>query len=740
MAIALEDNKGISYVFACFILALVFWVYITWYSTRLVAKAKDLQEPDHHHIWKAFLVHTPRILAFTCINVVLLAFFLLDIPGSPDLSSLWCHIILILSFPWYFLVFRFWEWVIRRRSRSNDEWLIFLQRTRTVAYIVQAGWMIAAISVTALHKPLLSFWTLTSLLIILQLGMVLLLLIRREISEAKEEKDEDEEGPVTHEVSPRASTWKKLRYIVTRDQDRMYFRGFNIISAFAFTVYVATIFSVKVAVAIGSFPFMLLAFGVLLGIGNFITLVSVFVRFNFHLIFFVMALIIGAFVDPHYATIETKKEGTAKFDKRQKLKEYFYNWLTDTSRKASIDTAKEYDIYFVMANGGASRSGYWTAGILGGLEDGSDGKFSRHLFCLSGASGGSVGTSTFFSLLRMKDKVKANAEQKAIERVKANPKDSIGRLTPMTDAGVDFLKSDFLTYTLAHLLGPDIIRHTIPLSFIKDRAAALAYSIEKAADTSNVLYDSFSVRLSSLITQEGQKDYRLPILCINTTRMQDGSPGVISNIDMTDPIFNGRLDVLSLLNNTQDMKLSTAVVLGASFPYLSPAGRIDSKSNNSDSSESHYFVDGGYFDNSGAGVVNEMMIAMNDMLQNDSIFKDWKHKIKFRVIHISNTEPKKVNFGKINPMTNDLLAPIKTLLGSYGTQTTINDQRLKNFLFMLYKNDSSYTNIDLYDGKSEIKYSMNWVISQRQLKAMNTTTHSKGGFRRESERIAKWLY
>jgi len=151
-------------------------------------------------------------------------------------------------------------------------------------------------------------------------------------------------------------------------------------------------------------------------------------------------------------------------------------------------------------------------------------------------------------------------------------------------------------------------------------------------------------------------------------------------------------------------------------------------------------VDCGYFDKSGEGVVNEMMIAMHDMLENDPDFDAWKHKIKFRVIHISNTEPKNVNFGKINPMTNDLLAPIKTLLGSYGTQTTINDQRLKNFLFMLYKNDSNYTNIDLYEGKKAIQYSMNWVISKRQLKEMNKTTHSKGGFRKESDRIAKWLY
>ncbi|HEX7846256.1 MAG TPA: patatin-like phospholipase family protein [Chitinophagaceae bacterium] len=723
MAIALEDDKGISYVFACFILALVFWVYVTWYSTRLVAKAKDLQEGDQHHIWKAFQVHTPRILAFTCITVILLAFFQLDIPGSPYIDSVWAHLILLFSFSWYFLIFRFWERILRQRGRSKEAWLRFLERIRTTAYTVMLLWVIATISVTSLHKPLLSFWILTSLLLIIQTGMVLLLLIRREISEARSLPADDEAGPVS-EISPKSRLWKKFKYIITRENDRLYFRGFNIVSVVAFAVYVAAIIDVKVAVTIGSFPFMLLAFGVLLGIGNIITLISVFVRFNFHLLIFALAVLIGLFVDPHFATIVKKEKLAPSFQKRQDLKEYFHGWLTDSSRKTSIDSSGQYEIYFVMANGGASRSGYWTAGILGALEDGSDGKFSRHLFCLSGASGGSVGTSTFFSLLRMKNKVKQK----------------VGGKTPMTDASSEFLQSDFLTYTLAHMLGPDIIRHIIPLNFVQDRAAALAYSIEKAADTSNVLYDSFSVRLSSLITQKGKADYGLPILCINTTRMQDGSPGVISNIDMTDPMFNERIDVLSLLNGDQDMKLSTAVVLGASFPYVSPAGRINSKCDSCETTSCHYFVDGGYFDNSGAGVVNEMMIAMNDMLHNDSIFLPWKDKIKFRVIHISNTEPKLINYGKINPITNDLLAPVKTLLGSYGTQTTINDQRLKNFLYMLYKDSSHYTNIDLYEGKREIKYSMNWVISQRQLKAMIRTTHSKGGFLKESERMTNWAH
>ena len=427
----------------------------------------------------------------------------------------------------------------------------------------------------------------------------------------------------------------------------------------------------------------------------------------------------------------------AKFSERQDLKEYFTHWLKATSRKADMervlsDSTKKYPIFFVMANGGASRSGYWTSGVLSSLEYGTNGGFSNHLFCLSGASGGSVGTSTFFSLLREKNRLK-------------NENVSI------IDAANDFMDSDFLTFTLSHMLGPDILRHILPfLNYvIEDRAAALAFSLESAPNKNCFLYNSFSTRFSTFITQKGDSGYHLPILCINTTRMQDSGPAVISNISITgnnieNNYFNNRIDVLGLLSEDKDMKLSTAVVLGASFPYISPAGRIDaplitmdSSGNKDTSMEAQYFVDGGYFDNSGAGVVNEMIIAMNNMLKKDQAFSAYKGKLEFHVIHISNNEPKISKREPINPMTNDLLAPIRTMLGSYGTQTTINDQRLRNYLYSLYGDSRHYNNIDLYENIANLKFSMNWVISDMQRKLMNTTLYINPGYNREISNMAE---
>ena len=203
----------------------------------------------------------------------------------------------------------------------------------------------------------------------------------------------------------------------------------------------------------------------------------------------------------------------------------------------------------------------------------------------------------------------------------------------------------------------------------------------------------------------------LPALCINTTRMQDGRPGVISTIDLDTVIFGRRLDVLKTLKEGEDLNLSTLAVLGARFPYVSPAGRI----------RDNYFVDGGYFDNSGAGVVHEMIIELQRMVT-DSLQKDTSHflrKLRFYVIHTTNSPIGEMEVSKVHPLINDLAAPVKTLVGSYSNQTIINNLRLFRYLLQINGGDTTYIPFNLYLEKEKDVYPMNWVISKSTLLKMN---------------------
>ncbi|MBC7848104.1 MAG: patatin-like phospholipase family protein, partial [Chitinophagaceae bacterium] len=457
--------------------------------------------------------------------------------------------------------------------------------------------------------------------------------------------------------------------------------------------YFLTIFHFPFSVWLGSFSFVLLAFGVLAGMLGVISIISVANDINLHVFIFLLCVVVGLIpgFEPHEARLTTTMPANTKpFSTRPDLKTYFGNWLS--VRATAIDSAVTYPVYFILADGGASRSGYWTAGALSKLQDSTKGKFGNHLFCLSGASGGSVGNGSFFALI--------NQQKNGIP---------VGNFGLETRA---YLQEDFLTYTLGRMLGPDFVRFVLPIWFIDDRAAALEHAMENGGSGSDRLSRKMATNISDMIPfQQNNKD--IPVLFINVTRMQDGRPGLISNIRLDENTFGKRLDVLGRLDSNQNMKLSTAVIMGARFPYVSPAGRIDSS----------YYVDGGYFDNSGAGAVHEMIIQLQRMIK-DSLAQNPSHrvsKLKFTVVHVMNSPEGDPVIAKVHPLQNDLMAPVLTLIGSYSTQTTVNNLRLVKYMEDINRNRSGYYKINLYQKIRDPlnpsrrdtieEFPMNWTIS-----------------------------
>jgi hypothetical protein len=85
------------------------------------------------------------------------------------------------------------------------------------------------------------------------------------------------------------------------------------------------------------------------------------------------------------------------------------------------------------------------------------------------------------------------------------------------------------------------------------------------------------------------------------------------------------------------------------------------------------------------------------------------------VIHISNQIEAEKKFTKVHPIINDLGAPIKTILGSYSSQTDINNLRLSKNLQDIYHSDEYYTVLNLYKKNQSGAYPMNWSISSQSL-------------------------
>ena len=667
LLIAMEDRwRGLFLV-----TGLVFWAGVTWYSSSLIGY-------NHDRLFKAFpkgLYHGPRLLGFLCFTVLLFAFLLM--PTSRIAG--WLAILLIAAdVALYFACHRVFERI--REGSSHDT----LRRMRNAVVVASICIAVACGVVNREAAYLLC-------LPLLQFGLLFIVVIRSKAIPA----ERDSPLPVTGRLSlshaflkwvlsdPHRTRNEKEWNRILSEQAGI-FRWFNIVASVSLVPYFLSVFILSFSRFLSPLPILLLALGVLVGFANIVSLLSIKTRINFHFLYALSVLVLGFVSEPHHVrTIDLGRDGRNSYDQRKGLVEYFRDWTE--KRRKEIESAKGfYPVFLVLADGGASRSGYWTASVLGRIEDSTAGRFSKHILCLSGASGGSMGNAAFHRSLRMASQGDVRLGHR--DRCRA------------------WLSNDFLSHTLARLLGPDVFKPLFPFDFIYDRAAALERSLEETNDGSGIGIEwqaSFSASM----------DGDLPALLINATRMQDGRPAVASTLRMDEGVFGKRLDILGRMDPSRDVRLGTMTVLGARFPYLSPAGRLGND----------YYVDGGYFDNSGAGAVHEMLIELKRIVDS-TVQADpthWLGRIRFHVIHARNSPLIENPVKKVHPLVNDLFAPVKTLIGAYGTQTDVNNLRLRKYLRQLNGGDSGYIEFNLYKSDETDRYPMSWAISKANLAAMD---------------------
>lgn len=701
------------------LIALLFLVLITWYTGRiLVYRKKSLSadlyafystnktNPDPQTVPNYLLVffNIPRLLGFLIFSLTWLAMLQLEplphIGFHASLSATWAYILLLASMGLYVLLYRLARKIRDEKIEQDKGKAIATSTLKKRKRGILLTYFVLLFLLAALNMLLHNAWLLIGSIMLMQILFPFIVVIRRNTSDLST-LPLMESGGYGYWLKKEQLSANPLHFIMYHANipiaEKSFFKWFNAIALIGSVIYFISIFSFSSSVFIGSFSFVLLAFGVLIGFLAIVSILSVANEINLHIFIFVLMILIGMIpgFEPHNVQLQSAAStNPLPYRSRPTLHSYFENWVKE--RRSQIDSATVYPVYFVLSDGGASRSGYWTAAALGNLEDRSQGKFSSHLFCLSGASGGSVGNGSFYSLLYQRSK------GQAVDGFQEN--------------GKTYLKEDFLTYTLGRMLGPDVLRFLLPIWFIDDRAAALEQALEKGGPENNAIAKTMGMEMHDLLPLHNS---RLPILCINVTRMQDGNPGVISSISLDKNSFGKRLDVLQTLDTGITMKLSTAVIMGARFPYISPAGRI----NNS------YYVDGGYFDNSGAGVVHEMMIELQRRIR-DSLAVNPQHyfrKLQFTVVHVMNSPEGNPVIEKVHPLKNDLMAPALTMLGSYSTQTTVNNLRLVKYLEDLTKRKDRYIKINLYEQRPWIDFPMNWTISDFYREKMDARIQTNMG-------------
>jgi hypothetical protein len=291
-------------------------------------------------------------------------------------------------------------------------------------------------------------------------------------------------------------------------------------------------------------------------------------------------------------------------------------------------------IFIVATEGGGIRAAYWTTTVLTHLERDSQKQFSRHLFAISGVSGGSVGAMVYASLV---------AEDDA---------------DPVTRAG-DMLKYDALGPTLASMLEPDLVQRFVPFRLFDDRAQALEQAWETGWKKTPPKNDNFAAPFSNLFLTHRPGPF--PSLFLNGTNVESGQRIITSNTKI-DSTFTGATDALDQIG--LDVRRSTAALLSARFTYVSPAGTIEKQQIAGDCQNCYavccHDVDGGYFENSGAATATEIARAL-------------KGQPVYAIIIRYGDAPSL----KPETIANEVLSPVRALLDTRNARGVIAVKQLE---------------------------------------------------------------
>jgi len=359
---------------------------------------------------------------------------------------------------------------------------------------------------------------------------------------------------------------------------------------------------------------------------------------------------------------------------RPSLRQALDAWMDRHKARLLADKKARVPLYVVDAEGGGIRAAYWTASVLGEIQN-EQPCFASHLFSLSGVSGGSLGASVFVAVL-----VQSRSEPDVAPCGTARTDKSFD----FKAAAQDALDADFLSPVTASLLYPDLVQRFSPKAFPSfDRARTIEQSWERAWEQAwAARHAGVPNRLREpLDALWADKAAWTPALFLNATWVEAGKRIVASNVriaatkDAED--FVDVEDAQKFFGEqSRTVSLSTAAHLSARFTYVSPAGTLVK-----DGVKYGRVVDGGYFENSGATTSLEILKDIDALASDDDpkVARLWQ-RVDTYVIHISNEPayPRLADDRLLSAPDNKLirpseflseaLAPVQTLLHTRGAR------------------------------------------------------------------------
>jgi hypothetical protein len=430
-------------------------------------------------------------------------------------------------------------------------------------------------------------------------------------------------------------------------------------------------------------------------------------------------------VDAHDARVTDRQllPGRTTYVPRPSLETAFNRWAATQAVRGKDSPGNEpVPLVLVATHGGGIRAAYWTALALdcivavssdgATLDDGDpstcetvrrdeDGqrRAARRIFLASGVSGGAVGLHAY------------------AERLLRNH-GALGDRTWVPER----LGSDFAADTMGWALFHDLPNHFFGvhsrpggkcrahLSFVnsdqcltQDRAAVLeqAFDRRNGADGTGLRY-AWDLRASAA-DEDKQRGESVPLLILNSTVAGGKTRAITSAANLSDwpgaersPFLGadsvdtrplaGTPEVSDALCTNQDVRLSTAAILAARFPYVSPSGRVSGgcsgdtggpdarRARCADTPKAceMRLVDGGYAENSGLLSVELILPSLRELVRRHNASPKGARRIAIVLVELDNHYRGSVN-GLPSPAqgkADQSLMPLETVLGAHGAAET----------------------------------------------------------------------
>jgi predicted acylesterase/phospholipase RssA len=271
-----------------------------------------------------------------------------------------------------------------------------------------------------------------------------------------------------------------------------------------------------------------------------------------------------------------------------------------TDRRQTLDLAQwiasrqdwnayaHYPVFLVATEGGGIRAAYFTASVLAALQERCP-AFAQHTLAISGVSGGSLGAAVYAGL--------------AGDHASNTPDPGcnlagIKAAGPVVTRARSVLGADLLSPLLGAMLFPDALQRILPAPIAQtDRARAIEYAVE---DSWREATNGACGRCDSTRMAERATDlYNRPAPA-NAAPFRDAAEIDDSKFDAV-KLSPSTLEQMTLQDRmTNDaVPLSSAAIVSARFPYLTPPGSL--------SYSGGHYVDGGYFENSGTWILSGLV-------------------------------------------------------------------------------------------------------------------------------------